>query len=107
MGAWNLDVPEKMGQSGMNLALVKFNQLHTPIRVRERELLLKWAKICEQAGVQFMPVINLWGHYEKDWIRPQYHLYYKGVEFGETPCPLEVGVYELMVHKRVLEIDKL
>ena len=107
MGTKNLDVLPRMAQAGMNTALVKFGELHTPMRPKEQQLLLKWARACEQAGVRFMPVINLWGRLEKTWIRPRYRLYYDGVKFGQTPCPLETSVYKLAVHDRVLELAML
>lgn len=107
MGTKNIDVLGEMAESGMNLALVKFGDLHTPMQAPELELLVKWAKACQQAGVGFMPVINLWGYYEKYWIRLRYHLYYNGIEFGKTPCPLEAEVYKLAVHERVLELARL
>jgi hypothetical protein len=107
MGIYNIDVLPKMADAGMNLALVKFGELHTPMWAGEQELLMKWAKACQQAGVRFMPVINLWGMREKKWIRLRYHLYYDGIEFAKTPCPLEAKVYKLAVHDRVLELAKL
>lgn len=106
MYANNFDIPLTMAQNGMNLALVKFGVLHAPIRPKELELLSKWSKLCRQADIKFMPVINFW-QYEKEWIKPQYHLYYGSVELSQTPCPLEAQVYNLTVHKRVLELARL
>ncbi|MHC4115759.1 MAG: hypothetical protein ACYSSL_10665, partial [Planctomycetota bacterium] len=54
-----------------------------------------------------MPVINLWGATEKEWIRPRCYLYYDGIEFNQTSCPLEVDVYRLAIHDRVLELARL
>lgn len=107
MGIYNIDVLPKMAETGMNLALVKFGYLHAPMQPQEKGLLVRWATACQQAGVGFMPVINLWARSEKAWIWPRYRLYYDGVEFGQTPCPLEIDVYKLAVHNRVLELAKL
>ena len=102
----NLDIPEAMGQNGMNLALVKIDELHAPMLPQERELLLKWAIQCRQAGIRFMPVVNFW-RYEKEWIKPRYHLCYGGIELTQTPCPLEADVYNLAIHERVLQLAQL
>ncbi|MFC1677022.1 hypothetical protein ACFL3G_08165 [Planctomycetota bacterium] len=107
MGTRNIDALPQMVQSGMNLALVKFNNIHWPMLESERKLLAKWANACEKSQIAFMPVINLWGSGEKKWITPQYHLYYDGVEFEQTPCPLEIEVYKNAVHNRMLEIASL
>ncbi len=104
MGTRNIDVLPQMVQSGMNLALVKFNNIHWPMLESERKLLANWASACEKSKIPFMPVINLWGDGEKKWITPKYHLYYNGIEFKETPCPLETDVYKKAIHNRVLEL---
>lgn len=107
MGVKNSDVLEMMGRNGMNLAMVKFVSLHYPMREDEKKLLMKWASDCEKRGLLFMPVINLWGPQEKEGIRHNYNYYYRQTEFNNTPCPLEEGVYDLVVHKRLVELAEL
>ncbi len=107
MAPADIDVLPKMAENGMNLALVKFDRLSSPMQERERQLLIKWAKACQQMGVQFMPVINLWGLVEGKWVKPRYHLFYEGVEYDNTPCPLEADVYQLLIHNRLIELARL
>ena len=105
MQNWNTDVLNNMSQSRMNLAMVKFGHMRQPIG--KHKGLAKWAWACQEAGVQFMPVFNLWGDDEKNWIHSKYHLYYSGKELRQTPCPLEIAVYRETVHNRMLELARL
>lgn len=107
MGTWNLDVLGEMAQNGMNVALVKFGRLHWPMRTKQWELLVRWADACEQAGLEFIPVINFWGAEEPKWVKPRYHLFYRDVEYPDTPCPLDADVYKLVVRNRLVELAKL
>ncbi|MHC4394355.1 MAG: hypothetical protein ACYS1A_01745 [Planctomycetota bacterium] len=107
MGIFNSDVLAKMADNKMNLALVKFNSLQSPIQPEEQKILVKWAKECNDAGVLLMPVINLWGQNEYKWIKPKYHQYYDNINLNKTPCPLEYQVYAKAIHERFLELSKL
>jgi len=54
-----------------------------------------------------MPVINLWGRHENEWIKPKHTLYFGGLHYNQTPCPLDEETYQLAVHKRILEVARL
>jgi len=107
LGWWNTDVVPQMAQCGMTHVLPTFASLSIPVTKPDKERIYKWALVCREAGIKFMPIINLWGGYEKDWIRPKRHLYYKGIEYSKTPCILEAEVYKRSVHDRVLMLAEL
>ncbi len=106
LGVWNTNLPPKIGQCGMTHALVYFGYLQSPIHKSYMNEINKWANLCQKAGIKLVPVICTWGNGEKEWIHPRYN-YYDGIEHNKTPCPLEIDVYKLAVHKRVLELAKL
>ena len=99
-------VPE-MSRNGMNLALVKFKQVNAPLKLYQFRSIKEWVKTCQESGLKFMPVINFWGKHEKGWISPHHHLYYNGLEYSQTPCPLDIEVYEQSIHNRLLELARL
>lgn len=107
MGSRNIDILPKMAENGMNTAVVKFGELRWPMRPEEKKLILKWAEACKQYDIRFMPVLNLWGGDEKKWVQLRHHLYYDGIAYKQTPCPLDKEIYKLAVHNRLLEIAKL
>ncbi|MBW1792509.1 MAG: hypothetical protein JRJ14_09695, partial [Deltaproteobacteria bacterium] len=102
-----IDLVPKMKQSGMNLAMVKYSETNTPLKLYQFKSIEKWARACQVSGLNFMPVINFWGKHEKVWIKPNNKLYYNVLEYSQTPCPLDAGVYRQSIHTRVLQLARL
>lgn len=107
MGLNDIELLPKMAQNGLNTALVVFGSLHYPMTPQQSGLIRQWAGQCERFGLQFIPVINLWGHDEKYWVTPHYHFFYDSKDFADTPCPTDEFVYEQVIQNRLVELAKL
>lgn len=109
LGRWDIALVPKMKESGLNLAMPLFQQVSAPVKLYQIKRIKEWTRICQESGLKFMPVINFWGKYESDWIRPHHYVYYNynDLQYGQTPCPLDIGVYKQSVHNRLLELARL
>lgn len=106
MGLNDLALLPVMGDAGLNTALVAIADLRTPISSQCLSKLTLWAEQCQSSHLAFMPVFNYWGSVEKDWFTPSYN-YYTGGKTFNNPCPFAQDSYQMLIHKRLLDLAKL
>jgi hypothetical protein len=106
VGAKDMSSLPRIAQTGLNLALVKL-PLHVPALPEEIETIRRWAQLCQDYNVRFMPVINLWGGVEQTNVRYRYK--YTLPETGpiNAPCLLDEQVFKRLVTDRIAFLANL
>jgi hypothetical protein len=105
MGQKSFALLERMAQTHMSAAIVKFGNVAIPLGSPDAGDLQKNASECARLGLGFMPVINWWGDNEPRWIVSYEHFVTAaGTVLPRTPCPYSEGLWTTYVTPRLLSI---
>ena len=98
----------KMHAAGMNLAMPKFGGLASPPSAGDLATLAAWRAACADNQIYLMPVFNFCGGAEAKWCGPfRRYVDAGGVEFLNTPCPVDEGYWSRCIASRFVDLATL
>ena len=106
MGVLDMPILAKMGQNGMNTAIVWFNPLEVPVSDKQLHVLEDWSRDCKYAGLDFMPCI-VYCPDEQKRFHPKYCYVINGTKYENTPCPLEADTFKYLIYDKFVALATL